>query len=37
MHHIVSLEAAALIADLRPPAFPHRWTSHDATAQAQVG
>lgn len=37
MHHIVSLEAGALIADLRPPAFPHRWTSHDATAQAQVG
>lgn len=37
MHHIVSLEAGALIAELRTPAFPHRWTSHDATAQPQLG
>lgn len=36
MHHIVSLEAGALVATLRAPAFPHRWTSHDATTQQQV-
>ena len=36
MHHIVSLEAGALVATLRAPTFPHRWTSHDATTQQQV-
>ena len=36
MHHIVSIEAGALVADLRRPAFEHTWTEHEATAQAQV-
>lgn len=31
MEHIVFLDRASLIADLRAPAFPHRWTDHDAT------
>ena len=36
MHHIVSIEAGALVADLRRPAFEHTWTEYDATSQAQV-
>ena len=36
MHHIVSIEAGALVADLRRPAFEHTWTEHEATSQAQV-
>ncbi len=31
MEHIVFLDRASLIADLRAPAIPHRWTDHDAT------
>jgi glycerate dehydrogenase len=31
MEHIVFLDRASLIADLRAPAFPYRWTDHDAT------
>lgn len=30
-HHIVFLDRASLIADLRAPAFAHRWTDHAAT------
>ena len=36
MHHIVSIEAGALVADLRRPAFEHTWTEHEATSQSQV-
>lgn len=36
MHHIVNLEAGALVATLRRPAFDHSWTDFDATPQAQV-
>ena len=36
MHHIVNLEAGALVASLRRPAFEHRWAEHEATSQAQV-
>ena len=36
MHHIVNLEAGALVASLRRPAFEHSWAEHEATSQAQV-
>ena len=36
MHHIVSIEAGALVADLRRPAFEHTLTEHEATSQSQV-
>ncbi|WP_153162579.1 D-2-hydroxyacid dehydrogenase [Zoogloea sp. 1C4] len=36
MHHIVSIEAGALVADLRRPAFEHTWAEHKATSQSQV-
>lgn len=36
MQRIVNLEAGALIADLRRPAFPHEWVEFDATRQEEV-
>ena len=36
MHHIVSIEAGALQAELRRPRFDHYWTEHQATPQQQV-
>lgn len=37
MEHIVFLDRASLIAELRAPDFPHRWTDHDATAPDETG
>ena len=31
MERIVFLDAASIIADIRPPAFPHQWQDHPAT------
>lgn len=36
MHRIVSIEAGALKAQLRRPAFAHTWIEHEATAQHQL-
>ena len=36
MHRIVSIEAGALKAQLRRPAFAHTWVEHEATAQHQL-
>ncbi len=36
MHRIVSIEAGALKAQLRRPAFAHTWIEHEATAQHEV-
>ena len=36
MHRIISIEAGALRARLRRPAFDHAWVEFDATAQEQV-
>jgi glycerate dehydrogenase len=36
MHDIVFLDRDSLIADIRPPAFPHRWREHPATAPDDV-
>lgn len=36
MHRIVSIEAGALKAELRRPAFAHTWVEHEATAQHQL-
>ena len=36
MHRIVTLEAGALIANVRRPAFAHDWVEHDATRQEDV-
>ena len=36
MHHIVSIEAGALQAELRRPRFDHDWTEQQATPQQQV-
>ena len=36
MHRIVTLEAGALIADVRRPAFAHEWLEYEATRQEDV-
>lgn len=36
MHHIVFLDRASLDANVRPPAFEHRWTDYPATEPSQV-
>jgi lactate dehydrogenase-like 2-hydroxyacid dehydrogenase len=36
MHRIVTLEAGALIANVRRPAFVHDWVEFDATGQDEV-
>ena len=36
MHRIVSIEAGALKAQVRRPAFAHTWVEHEATAQHQI-
>ena len=36
MHRIVSIEAGALKAQVRRPAFAHTWVEHEATAQHEV-
>lgn len=36
MHEIVFLDRDSLIAELRMPAFPHRWRDYPATAPEQV-
>jgi glycerate dehydrogenase len=36
MHRIVTLEAGALIANVRRPAFAHEWVEFDATGQDEV-
>lgn len=36
MQHIVFLDADSLIADIRAPAFAHRWTAYPATDEQQV-
>lgn len=36
MHRIVSIEAGALKAQLRRPAFAHTWVEHEATRQQDV-
>lgn len=36
MEKIVFLDADSLMADVRPPAFPHSWQAYGATAQAEV-
>lgn len=36
MHRIVTLEAGALIAKVRRPAFAHEWVEYDATRQDDV-
>jgi glycerate dehydrogenase len=36
MHRFVTLEAGALIANVRRPAFAHDWVEHDATRQEDV-
>ncbi len=36
MHRIVTLEAGALIANVRRPTFAHDWVEHDATRQEDV-
>ncbi|BAU49925.1 glycerate dehydrogenase [Sulfurifustis variabilis] len=36
MHEIVFLDRDSLIAELRTPAFPHRWRDYPATGPAQV-
>lgn len=35
-HHIVFLDRASLVADVRRPAFPHTWTEYDASTQARA-
>jgi glycerate dehydrogenase len=36
VHRIVFLDRASLGALLRPPAFPHAWTNHDRSIEADV-
>ncbi len=36
MHDIVFLDRDSLVAAIRTPAFPHRWTDHPATAPHEV-
>lgn len=35
-HHVVFLDRASLIANVRRPAFPHSWTEYQATAAADA-
>jgi glycerate dehydrogenase len=36
MHDIVFLDRDSLVATIRPPAFPHRWTDYPNTAPGEV-